>query len=53
MNFAINNEDNPEEFIDTSKETYSISQLKQLAKKNLCVCPYCQVSLRVRSGMTG
>lgn len=50
MNFAINKGDNTEEFIDSLVETYSISQLKQLAKKNLYVCPYCQVSLRVRSG---
>ncbi len=50
MNFAINKGDNTEEFIDSLKEIYSVDQLKQLAKKNLYSCPYCQVSLRVRSG---
>ncbi len=50
MNFAINKGDNTEEFIDSLKEIYSVDQLKQLAKKNLYICPYCQVSLRVRSG---
>ncbi|OHX53186.1 competence protein CoiA family protein [Planococcus faecalis] len=50
MNFAINKGDNTEEFIDSLKEIYSVDQLKQLAKKNLYVCPYCQVSMRVRSG---
>ena len=50
MNFAINKGDNTEEFIDSLKAIYSVDQLKQLAKKNLYVCPYCQVSMRVRSG---
>ncbi|ANU22011.1 competence protein CoiA family protein [Planococcus donghaensis] len=50
MNFAINKGDKTEEFIDVLKEMYSIDQLKQLAKKNLYTCPYCQVPLRVKSG---
>lgn len=50
MNFAINKGDNTEEFIDSLKEKYPVDQLKKLAEKNLYICPYCEVSLRVKSG---
>ncbi|MDE4085383.1 hypothetical protein PO902_10140 [Planococcus maritimus] len=50
MNFAINKGDNTEEFIDSLKEKYPVDQLKKLAEKNLYVCPYCEVYLRVKSG---
>ena len=50
MNFAVNKGDNTEEFIESLKDNYSIDQLKKLAEKNLYICPYCEVSLRVKSG---
>jgi len=50
MNFAINKGDNTEEFIEALKDYHSIDQLKKLAEKNLYICPYCEVSLRVKSG---
>jgi len=50
MNFAINTGDNSVEFIDRLLNKNTIKEVKQLAKKRLFACPYCQVSLNVRSG---
>ncbi|MFC6040719.1 competence protein CoiA family protein [Paenisporosarcina macmurdoensis] len=50
MNFSKNVVTNEREIIETLLQNHTPSELKNLAKKKLYVCPYCDEKLIIRSG---